>query len=128
MSSGGNDDNVEVCKLRTNYMEYIKATQNIIKFVKGFFDSSHEKYKYDDYKQFAVVVTKLIGSLIDDYMTDNFTLFQQQQHSVDQKANVKDIPNRLLEISETIQNDLINEKRTDDYVFGDLIAILEDTI
>ncbi|QYC92756.1 Hypothetical protein Trvi_ORF126 [Trabala vishnou gigantina nucleopolyhedrovirus] len=108
--------------LNVGYLDYYNSLKYIVNFVKGYVDNKNN-YEYKDYKIFANTVVKLIGNLIDDYMSDDFKLWSGAEKTA--KINDFDI---LTEINKKIEFDLQHDQQTDTDVYKNLINILQNTL
>ncbi|UJZ88980.1 hypothetical protein QKV36_gp032 [Erannis ankeraria nucleopolyhedrovirus] len=105
--------------LEAGYLDYYTAVQHIIKFIKGFVGDKGQ-YSYQDYKQFADTVVKLIGDLVDDYMSGSFKLWSA--------AESAETTRLLINVRDEIVNDLNEEKFTDLNTFKLTIDALNKTL
>nr|WUR10724.1 hp [Calliteara abietis nucleopolyhedrovirus] len=63
-------------KLNTSYLDYYKSVQKIVKYIKDVVQKK-EQYTYKEHKAFAETIIKLIGDLVDDYMSGQFSLWSK---------------------------------------------------
>ncbi|AWW14478.1 hypothetical protein KM620_gp118 [Hyposidra talaca nucleopolyhedrovirus] len=121
------NDNDEVCPkretelLEAGYLEYYASVQEIIKFIKGMI-KDREQYTYPDYKRFADTLVKLIGNLVDDYMTGSFTLWAS-----DRSVHIR-TSDRLTEICQRLEIETPQNQTVDQHLLDDLIKVLESSV
>ncbi|QWO71663.1 hypothetical protein [Orgyia pseudotsugata single capsid nuclopolyhedrovirus] len=112
--------------LEAGYLEYYKAVQKIIGFVKGFVQN-RDQYSYTDYKQFADTTVKLIGDLIDDYMAGNFKLWSIEPTFVNTKNLLSEISHKIAVDSQQKHDDSSSDAQQLN-LYNDLIVILESSL
>ena len=106
-------------QLEAGYLDYYTAAQHIIKFIKGFIGDKGQ-YSYQDYRKFADTVVKLIGDLVDDYMSGSFKLWST--------VETAETTRFLIGVRDEIVNDLKDEKFTDLNTFKLTIDTLNKTL
>ncbi|AKC91648.1 hypothetical protein [Lambdina fiscellaria nucleopolyhedrovirus] len=116
------------------YIEYFDAAREIVKFVNGFVHGE-PNYSFEDYKRFAETVVKLIGNLVNDYMTsggdaklNGTNVVESGAASVVPRLNnetVVRMVDALTETSRRIKTDLTKNKITEAAVFADLLTLLQ---
>nr|QYF10649.1 hypothetical protein [Buzura suppressaria nucleopolyhedrovirus] len=111
----------EIDVLEASYLDYYASVQEIIKFIKGMV-KNRDQYTYNDYKKFADTLIKLIGDLVDDYMSGSFTLW-----AADKSVPIR-ISDRLTEICQRLEIDTPQNQIVDQYLLDDLIKVLESSI
>ncbi|AIU41346.1 orf107 [Sucra jujuba nucleopolyhedrovirus] len=109
--------------LEAGYLEYYAAVQQIIKFVKGFVKDK-DQYTYVDYKEFATTLIKLLGDLVDDYMSGNFNLFATASNSTTATPSVE-TADKLTEMCHKLEVDLAETKSIDFDTLNKLVELLQ---
>ncbi|ABY65843.1 hypothetical protein [Orgyia leucostigma nucleopolyhedrovirus] len=112
-------------KLEASYLDYYKAAQSIIKFVKGFIKNK-EQYSYADYKRFAETTVKLVGDLIDDYMAGGFDLWSTSELTTKTTNQLNIISNKIRDDLRDTDEKVQLQSNLD--VYNDLIQTLEFTL
>lgn len=105
-----------------SYLDYFESIQYIIRFVKGFV-SNKDDYNYENYKEFAHTVIKLLSNIIDDYMEGNIKLWRSK---CENNEKLTQYIETLRRIRSRINNAVATDTLTQcDVVYDDLLNFLE---
>ncbi|QHB21808.1 ldl35 [Artaxa digramma nucleopolyhedrovirus] len=113
-------------KLDASYLDYIKAVQNLIKFVAGFIKNK-DQYVYEDYKVFADTLIDLIKNLVDDYMSNDKFKLWASENSSSRGAIIKHV-DRLNEIKQELKFSLNNDHIIDDATLNSVTKVLNNLL